>query len=349
MRLEGSQLIDLREAIDGAYSIHEFSELLLSVDREIEDYAEQGVKRRRILQVLAKGNRQGWIDELLQALQGNQQNRNEDLLALLDRLLGATGDPIGALSIGNVPFVDRDVLRGDIGQFVKPSQYTPRVLAIRGGPATGKTHTWHYLSHLGRSVEANTVWCDLKAVGSYDSPDPLASYLATLTGVAAHEMRVTGDVVLAKRATKLAENLLTALRKRPECSWIVIDSIDECEPECPARDFIDGLVVNLHEYQGPHRNIWLFLLGYEPTRLKAEVATRVRQEPLRQIDRADVDQYIELLALHLGSSLDQDSRKRLVTYVMDDLVPPVDHEGMSGLATRLGGLIERRLLVPEDV
>jgi hypothetical protein len=281
----------------------------------------------KLVDILRSASPRPRDDDLLAEL---RREGNARIRALVDEILRPAYFPPGeahdAVVLGQRAFIDRDDLRSNIRAFTEPDVHTTHVLLIRGGPATGKTYSRHYLDHVAR-VRAGATLQRLSLNGLL-TPRELIEEVFALVGLDASALPpMVDDPQLAR-----VRPLLTAFRGQiPEMDgdrfWLVIDDLNHPNVIPAMKDAAYALAQAVEEIK-PQR-LWLALLGYnEP--VADDTLRLVAEEDARFPNPAQVAEHFRVMASQSTRPLGRKSALRM-SEVLFSRYPTLDKAAMIDL------------------
>jgi hypothetical protein len=196
------------------------------------------------------------------------------------------------------PVLDRDPLWQRVTTLGGPG--ANRVLVVNGG--VGKSHSVWVLSYLCDPAlgAARLVWLDARDARVPITPGSLARLLASRlwdTATGAGPDPFAQDARDSKGLATLLINRLSAL---PTPTWLVIDELDLVNLEPESLDLLTRLSQAIDAGQCP--NVWLFLIGLDPSRLGAQIAQFVPVDQVTRPKRDDIENYVTWFARSVNSS-----------------------------------------------
>jgi hypothetical protein len=253
----------------------------------------------------------------------------EDALAL-----APPGDPYQALVALSEPFVNRRMLREKLKQLF--TNANDRTLIINGPTASGKSHSRWLVQHAARAAGIDVVYVRVSGMSLSD----IVGELINGMGLPPQDFRDR----LAQVST-LGRGFVSALRgysrifgQRGDRWCIVFDQYDPAKLGEGVEEMVEQLAedaanVNLN-------NVWVIVLGNSKT--ATALPWRVLQETVTPLTRSDVDRFLEQLGEQCGRPLPPADRMKSVDAIFGALIPPLDHDGMSSMTTRLRQEIDKQ-------
>ncbi|WP_187283590.1 effector-associated domain EAD1-containing protein [Streptomyces sp. t39] len=260
---------------------------------------------------------------------------------------GRDDDPCAVPLIGYGrprPFIDREELRGHLRVLLHRNGC--RVLVVTGGTATGKTWTWHLISHVLESVSGRAPYLvDFSHwAGPPAGPADVMGEIADLLGW--ERFRVDARESEETQARNLLSKFKGLIRDLGD-RWFVFDALDSPNLTEPARRLIEQMAVAA-ERRETGGGLRVVLLAYDRP-LPPSVADTVLTEDLRPVRAEDLRAFFGRVAEGSGNSLPDEAVELLVASVLEEALG--EHGDPSAplpftLVSRAAADRARLLLVP---
>ena len=230
-------------------------------------------------------------------------------------------DPLEALWIGPVPFLNRAALRAGVRAMMEPDG--PAILVVNGPRGSGKSSTATYLRHVAEVTGRFQV--ALRNATRRTSPREIVT---VLKGQISRDWVLHDEVEDVHRENSmLADSLVAEVDESGDEWWLVIDGFAD-EPASP--DVVD-LVTRLAAGAEDGRvRMRLVLLGWNAPL----PAKRVYREDLDWLTRPDVR---EFLAQSVGARISEAEIDAAVATIFARIKP----DDLNGLATRVTEVYQR--------
>ncbi|WP_433292283.1 hypothetical protein ACQP2F_27600 [Actinoplanes sp. CA-030573] len=274
---------------------------------------------KEALDRLAPAGGLGALCELLLARQLNPAVRSRieavrQARPSVDSLVGPPG--------GGVVILDRAVLRGHIRQLA-PAGNPLKVIVVRGGPDSGKSHGRYLFELAARDHGADVIYLSADMVATVE--EVVEELFGALDAFG--EIPPPGETTTSAYYRQVWLKLRAVVSRRQRQLWIAIDDLGLAEDEAPlldpeVRDLLDQLVLRL---PNPVYRQWFRLMlihypeGKLPTKWSRDVVAEERTaeadvtadhvvEVLRSwtasAGRTVIDAEIEALAQHIVAESD---------------------------------------------
>jgi hypothetical protein len=200
------------------------------------------------------------IDQFLEIV---RNEGNAALAATANELLkptyySPTGKPHDAIILGATAFVGRDDLRTGLKKFTNPSQFTTRVLIVRGPEPGGKSYSWEFIRHLAYDIGAVPVKLSLK--GTSYTPREFLQDVYRLLGLDPEALPDLKDNPQEARIATLINDFKGRLNSLKERYWLVIDDLNDPAITRPVVETAYKLAYEVEDTRPP--KLWVALLGY---------------------------------------------------------------------------------------
>jgi hypothetical protein len=180
---------------------------------------------------------------------------------------------------GGVLLLDREPLREQLAALVFETS-PAKVLLVRGGPRSGKSHAFFLFAHLAKDRKAECVYLEPSTTPSVDM---VIAYLFTTLGVPEKD-RPKGYTTDAAGYNVVCMKLLDGVKKKKKPLWIAVDdlSVDQDGVQLfpkQVREFFDQFVLQM---KSPAFHQWFRLMlihypdGTVPTKWTRELWTEDR-------------------------------------------------------------------------
>lgn len=223
------------------------------------------------------GQRPRRDDELLEALlrRGNAALRNLATVLLDPPYYSPTNDPVDAILLGEMPFVDRRDLRAAVRRFVNPTVNSTRVLVVRGTLPGGKSYTRQFLRHLAGLN--GVVFQPISLAGADLTPRQLVEEVFTLLEMDRGALPPAVDD--AADATQIRP-LLTAFQAKvhrlDRRYWLVIDDLNDRSVTSLVRETAHKLAAVVETVKP--ENLGVALLGDNDQFADADLALAAQED-----------------------------------------------------------------------
>jgi len=260
-------------------------------------------------QALEKLTTSGALQRLCQRLQNTGDLQNETIQRAIDDVINAEPAVVKQVLSDSVLVLDRMVLRGQLEK-LESDDDPIKVILVRGGPASGKSHGRYLFERMAKDRGAIAVYlCDGIVATVDELVEELFSNLGALEEVP--ERLTTESAWYRKVCVKLKE---VAMAKETPM-WIAVDDLGPAPDGGPLldtaiREFCEQFALNM---MNPAFRQWfrLMLIHYPdtpvPTRWKRDFWTEDRT------DSADIK------AEHIQAFLRSMLEKRSLTILDDEL------------------------------
>lgn len=346
MALDNQQRRQLRQEMVGAFNRPALDLFLQDwLDIELERVVPPGnIFDMDCQLVIAWAERNGRLTALLQAFQNNHPKQTfasfaAGLLARLSTTVTAPYATNRPFFINTRPVLNRKHFWERLSKLANGAP-GGRVLAVNGG--VGKSYSRWPISHICDPSRNHARMVRVEA-NSGQTLDVTGVSLAT-----AIASRMWGDngleggdeLAQVSRITKdLAATLIARLAALPDRTWLVIDELDLVNLDKSAVEFLCKLCEAVDGNECP--NLWLFLLGLEPTKLSAHVAPYIPLDVVHRPERTDIEEFVRWFARTAGRPDDPLVLKPSID-ALDALLPPEpNHDHWKQFHSQLHDTCER--------
>lgn len=202
--------------------------------------------------------------ELLETVmtRGNARLRAIAAKLMTPTYFSPTNDPHDAIILGRTAFIARPDLRWRLREFTTGvSQWTTRMLVVRGSSPGGKSYTWEFLRHLAfATVGAQPVRHRLKGKGEQYTPRQLFEDVLGLLELDTSTLpKLTDNPQLARidPFVPTFKGKIVGLTRR---YWLVIDDINDPSVTPAIREAAFAIAQSAEELKP--QQLWVALLGY---------------------------------------------------------------------------------------
>lgn len=227
-----------------------------------------------------------------------------------------TDDPCAVPLIGfgrPRAFIDREELRGHLRVLLHPNGC--RVLVVTGDAQSGKTWTWHLVSHVAESLGGHAPYL-VDFTHWAGPPAGPADVMGEITDLLCWErFRVDPRESEATQARTLLSKFKGLIRGMGD-RWFVFDALDSANLTEPARHLIEQLAVAA-ERRETGGGLRVVLLAYDRP-LPLSVADTVLTERLRPVETGDLRVFFGRVAAGTGNSLSDAAVELLVASVVEE-------------------------------
>jgi hypothetical protein len=280
-------------------------------------------------------------EELLRHLSTVPNKRLRDLAGELLKpdFVSLDGSPLGAIVLGPASFIDRMDLREAVGEFLRPTHNSTRVLIIRGADPGGKSYSFTFLRHLAASiVGAHAKRMRLSGTG-YTPREFFEQVFRYLDLDVDRLPKLTDDPQPARIDALLAafDGQVTRLDQR---YWLVIDDLNDATVTPEIREAAYALAFQVEDSRPA--NLWVTLLGYNAEITDPELLNVAQDDARFPAEEKLVEYLIHLSGLG-RKQLSQDEARAYVRTVLSEF-PQITKEAMiriSVLIHRLGEKVRR--------
>ena len=326
MTLDNQQRRQLRQEMIGAFDRQALDLFLQDwLDIELERVTPAGkIFDMECQLVILWAEDTGRLTALLQAFQNHHPKQAfasfaAALLTKLSTTVTAPGAPNRPFFINTRPVLNRKLFWERLSNLANGGP-VGRVLAVNGG--VGKSYSRWPISHIcdPSRNQARMVRVEANSGGVLDVTGvSLASAIASRMW-GSDELPGADELAQVSRVTKdLASTLIARLAALPNRTWLVIDELDLVNLDKSAVEFLCKLCEAVDGNECP--NLWLFLLGLEPTKLSAHVAPYIPLDVVHRPERADIEDFVRWFARTAGRSDDPVALKPTID-ALDVLLPP---------------------------
>ncbi|MCU7821230.1 effector-associated domain EAD1-containing protein [Kitasatospora sp. DSM 101779] len=327
MRLSGTDRRHLEEAVVNDYTLADLKREISYLDRRLDAISGGGDLRTIAHEVIDLAEREGWIEEFLDAL---CHGRFPAVVALAERLLTAVPagppvlagpdgdtaeDPYATDLLGQRLFLDRTLLRTHLKDLVSDSR--SRVLLVTGPRSCGKSYTWYLVSHVAQQLQSfKPILVDLSEwADQVCTPFDLMSSVASQLKLP--EPTVDQYAQGAAQARRLRDWLVGQLYDESVRAkyLLVVDSLDHVPLQADTAALIDHLAGAAIRERLP--GLRVLLLGYGRPGLAA--LDSVLTEPVGTIDRRVLCDFFGRLACGLDTEIAPPVIENIVDRMLDML------------------------------
>lgn len=320
--MTGPEIVEFSKAINLAYTYDELKQLLLKLDRRIQDYVPRdAVFPTQVDELVGAANSQGWISQLVLAVLNDRPNNQaiKDFLARRPYWDPARHPPLAHPTetlrvLGGESFIGRDALRSALRNMDQPT--SKKILMVTSvHRKVGKTYSKELVDFISQTSSLTEMaYVDLDKE-TYDQFQ-LAKRLA-------REMKLDPSVIpeqSTEQAVRANQELVSLLIRRdtnpaPKVWWIVLDGFRDQIPSEAIQDFIVQLAQRIKrtkEYR-------LILVNYDYT-LPLGVDGFSFKDNLKPLTRAELETHF--INVHRQHKKTTPSPQEVAEYLkgMDDLV-----------------------------
>lgn len=260
----------------------------------------------------------GLLRRLVKVVAGEPESRAYPLFDVLleeaaQSSVQEADDPCAVSLIGHGrprAAIDREELRGHLRELLHPNGC--RVLVVTGGTATGKTWTWHLISHVLQSLAGHAYLVDFSAWAG--PPAGPADVMGEITDLLCWErLRVDPRESEETQSRTLLSKFKGMIRASGDC-WFVFDALDSANLTEPARRMIENLAVAA-ERRETGGGMRVVLLAYDHP-LPPSAADTALREDLRPVRAEDLRAFFDRVAEENGKSLTDEAAELLVASVL---------------------------------
>jgi hypothetical protein len=266
MPLTDRQISEFARVIDSKMSLPGLVQLADEIGVDLNNLAPDGSVKTR-------------AEAFLKAINSERRPRDRELLDLIvrkgDNEISPTiknsaaellkpsyfppADPHAAALLGRTGFFGRDPLRQRVREFTNHSDYTTRVLIVRGAKPGGKTYSWEFLRHLATVAGAEPMRLRLKKSETH-TPRELVERVAQLLGLDVSTIPKLADNPQNMRMGALRDWFQRQLVKLDRSYWLIIDDLND-EKILPEARLCAYMLAEVVEEKKPDK-LWIALLGY---------------------------------------------------------------------------------------
>jgi hypothetical protein len=244
---------------------------------------------------------------------------------------GGAQDPHEATVLGRAAFVNRLDLRTRIRDFTNPTDYTTRMLVVRGDEPCGKSYTFHFLHHLARAtIGATALRLRLRNV-TWTPRSLFEEVYKLLRWDPSRVPAQLDDPQLARIDSLLNTFKGDVAAMEGQRYWLVIDDVNEPNVTPPVREAALAIAHAAEEVKSTH--LWVALLGYN-AEITDEDLRWVAQEDARFPDEAEVAEHFCALAGSGPTPLTRDEADVMARAVFSEF-PELDKAAMEKLTVRV--------------
>jgi len=262
MILNSAQIAELADQIANKSSLQKLTLYAGEVGINLPDLAPGLPLRQAAIKLITELHNRTppIIDQLLDVL---RVKGNAALKATANELLkpnyySPTGDAHDAIILGKTAFVARDDLRTGIREFTNPSQFSTRVLIVRGAEPGGKSYSWEFLRHLAFGVGA--VPLKLRLKGTSYTPRQFMQQVYRLLELNPEALPDLTDSPQLARIDALINDFKGRLNSLKERYWLVIDDLNDPGITKPVVETAYAIAYEVEDMRPA--KLWVALLGY---------------------------------------------------------------------------------------
>lgn len=337
LRLSGPQLLRLRDALRDAFVPTAFVELLLLINRRLEDHSRAvDAYPEQVLSVLLRADSAGWLHELLDAALASRSSN--PVLQELSQQLRRTGaaaleDPyrICCLS-GDHIMVNRNPLREALRAMNQP--LGKRILVVRDlepvsdpalqGTRTGKSLSLQLVSALQQGGHLELVWLDLwlfkdrLGIGTELSAQDLGMSLVRKLGYGDTQFPLPRpDAQSSRWAIEFCDVFEERARRDPRpLVWLVIDEFNKVRLPAETLNLVKQLAERVQVTLTRFR---LMLIGYTDGFAPALLPLIQEDRLQRGLSARDLIEFLDEAARQQQIELDEDTIVDAVTTMLSGL------------------------------
>jgi hypothetical protein len=242
-------------------------------------------------------------------------------------------DPYDSLRPLDEPFVNRQNSREKLRSlFRSPNR---RALVIRGPKASGKSHSHWLIEYVARSEGIEPVLVQLRGA----TLDDVVTQIINDLQLPVQEFRDR-----QAQASTQTKGFISAFRGwtktlPPLTRWcLLFDNHDDESVDAAVSGFVDALLSEVADFTMPP--VFVIVLGHRTIpRPGAATAKRAVTDDILQMTQPDVERFLQQLATQNGAALQPGESTTLAASVFENLVSPLDHDGMTTLSGRLADKI----------
>jgi Effector-associated domain 1 len=320
--MTGPEIVEFSKAINLAYTYDELKQLLLKLDRRIQDYVpREAVFPTQVDELVGAANSQGWISQLVLAALNDRPNNEyiKDFLSRRPYWDPARHPPLAHPTetlriLGGDSFIGRDVLRSALRNMDQPTN--KKILLVTSvHRKVGKTYSKELVNFISQSTSLTEM--------AYVDLDKETCDQFKLAKMLAREMKLDPNVIPAEtteQAARANQELVSLLITRstdpaPKVWWIVLDGFRDHVPSEAIQDFIAQLAQRIKrttEYR-------LILVNYDYS-LPLAVDGFSFKDNLQPLTRAELETHF--INVHRRHKKTNPSPQQLADYLkgMDDLL-----------------------------
>jgi hypothetical protein len=325
MPLTGQQITRLAQVFDEQWDLPRLIMFANGLNVNLNNLAPSGTLKERAMKFISEMN-SSFPPRDRELLEQLSRRGNTALQAVANELLAPTfysltGDPHDAIVLGRRAFVDRTDLRQTIRDFTKPTNYTSRLLIIRGEEPGGKSYSWEFLRHLALGMGVEPQRLQLKNTGY--TPRQLLEQVSLLLGLDTSGIPQMTDKPQLARIDPLINWFKGKLPTLTRPQWLVIDDLNDASVTPAMREAAYALGCCAEEAK---RNLWVALLGYN-TPLTDAHPLDILQEDARFFDAMLVAKHFEDIASTSPRPLTH-TRAQEIADLLFTKFPKIDKESM---------------------
>lgn len=301
--------------------------------------------------LIYKAYRERRIDDYLTAL----RTISQQLANALDRELGTHEPcPTGAFKVWDrITVIDRKTLREHLQDLFSPGG--PRVLAIDGPEASGKSHSGYLINYVGvKRAAALPVLVKLaemlshklsenhagppKELEPYELMEAICHYLGLQIPPELRTARAQ-DARIVQKLLNWFAGAFPARREPVQPVWLIVDDLNfsACPPW--VNDMMIGIAGRFA--RGQFDGLTVFLLGLGKSLLNVEARFFAVGETHQPLAQDDVWHYLLAGAAELGKPLPPEGRNEIMTRVWGNDPGPLRHEQLCEVVERANLLLEK--------
>lgn len=300
MPLKGTLILRIRDALVASFTLDDFDDLLIELDKELESITTASGKDKMVKDVVLKAAKDRWIGDLI-ALAFKKRQDVAQIKALCDEVCEqnvsaprAVENPYQAWRLlGGQYFVDRYPLRQTIENELS-NELGKRILIVDGPHLSGKSHSLTFINHLQDSLKTfDIVWIDLAEMEDEQRVQPEDVGQSIVMQMGLEGMLPRQNEQDSTWGRHFCEWLSTKVPLLEQTYWIVIDHCDRETLPQGTRDLILHLTRFIPIKLKPYR---LVLLGYPDWQaLPLSVRKYTTRETLEMIDDVELIRFFGML------------------------------------------------------
>jgi len=236
-------------------------------------------------------------------------------------------EPYDVCYLHGRPFVDRTSLRNRLRELKGESELKrPRILVIRGGEKTGKSHSLQLINHVANSFGFQSVYVDLMRIPLDNTQDisPVAIGANIVRQMKLKDMPLPGNEQLSRWPAVFFSWLAGELRDDPREWWIVIDGFASVRVSQDVYDFIDDLAHSIESIE-PFCNCRIVLISYDDA-LLVEHALIVERDVTEAIDASHIALFFAQFYRDFGLGDDDEAAQHRISEELRIVLDMIDAE-----------------------
>jgi hypothetical protein len=327
--MTGPEIVELSKAISLAYSYDELKQLLLKLDRRIQDCVPaNAVFPTQVDELVGRADSQGWISQLVLAVLNDRPNNQaiRDFLSRWPYWDPARHPPLVHPSdtlrvFGGACFIGRSVLRSALKKMEQPTGRKILMVTSRHRKV-GKTYSRELVNFISQNTPLTEMaYVDLDSE-TYN-PFKLAKRLAREMGLDPNSI----PDETTEQAFRANQELVTLLIRRgtntpSKVWWIVLDGFRDQIPSEAIQDFIVQLALGIRQKQ----EFRLILVNYTYTPPLAVDPYSIKED-LQPLTRTELETHF--INVHRQNHNNTNpSPQQLADYLkgMDDVVAKLNQQ-----------------------